>query len=397
MRDGTIHVERLWKRFRADRPPKRLSDWVHLGRARHEAASRWRWVLRDVSLDIEPGESVGLMGMNGSGKSTFLKILNQVMYPHTGIVQVGGRVGALIALHAGIHPELTGRENVFLYGSLVGYRRSEIASRFDEIVEFADLSDAIDRQVKFYSTGMHMRLGFSIASALDPDVLLVDEVLAVGDAAFQQRCLDRMGELLDRGTTLFLVSHDLAVVEGLCKRGVWLDRGVVVADGSVTDVLEAYRATIELSAEREGGLDEGISVTDIAVTGPDGGPLRSQEPAFITVSLKCTEGFDGDLWVGISQGTAAPVLLFHHPLQLAQGETRLTCRLRFLPLPGGTFYLWGALRGAAGAGDAVHVNWRPFQGFQVIGSKLALGPAGVTQLAAVHVDAEWEQDSADSP
>ena len=183
-------------------------------------------------MRAEPGEAIGLIGANGSGKTTLLRLVNRVMYPYAGRVSVHGRVGALIEIRAGLHPELRGSENIYFFGSLLGLRRSEIAAHFDDIVAFAELEHAIDRQVKFYSSGMQMRLGFAAASFLDPAILLVDEVLAVGDSAFQQRCLARLRDLLIAGTTLVFVSHDLAAVEATCRRAIWLDAGVVRAEGS---------------------------------------------------------------------------------------------------------------------------------------------------------------------
>ena len=173
----------------------------------------------------EPGEAIGLIGANGSGKTTLLRLVNRVMYPYAGRVSVHGRVGALIEIRAGLHPELRGSENIYFFGSLLGLRRSEFAADFDDIVAFAELEHAIHRQVKFYSSGMQMRLGFAAASFLDPAILLVDEVLAVGDSAFQQRCLARLRGLLIAGTTLVFVSHDLAAVEATCRRAIWLDGG----------------------------------------------------------------------------------------------------------------------------------------------------------------------------
>jgi ABC-type polysaccharide/polyol phosphate transport system ATPase subunit len=170
----------------------------------------YRWVLKDVGLEVGPGESLALIGINGSGKTTLLKIISQVTYQSAGLCTVRGRIGALLSVTAGLHPDLTGRENVYLYGAVLGMGRDNIKKRFNEIVEFAELEDAIDRQVKFFSLGMQMRLGFSIAAHLEPDILLVDEVLAVGDANFQQKCMQRIGEIVRNGTTLLYVSHDLA-------------------------------------------------------------------------------------------------------------------------------------------------------------------------------------------
>src|SRR5688500_10689509 len=184
--EGTLVADRVWKRFHADRRYSQLRTEIQRLRERgRRRRDDYRWALRDVDFRVAPGDSIALVGINGSGKSTLLKILTRVMYPYAGSLDVVGRVGALIEVRAGIHPELTGRENIHLYGTLLGLSRKEVASRFDEIVDFAQLEDAIDRQVKFYSSGMQMRLGFGVAAFLEPDVLLVDEVLAVGDSTFQ--------------------------------------------------------------------------------------------------------------------------------------------------------------------------------------------------------------------
>ncbi len=180
-------------------------------------------MLKDIDFEVAPGEAVGIVGVNGSGKSTLLKIISGVMFPHSGMVETTGRIGALIEVMSGISGELTGRENVLVYGTLLGLSRKQIAERFDQIVAFAEVEDAIDRQVKFYSSGMKMRIGFSIAAFLEPEILIVDEVLAVGDSSFQQKCLNRMREVTQSGSTLLLVSHDLASVAATAERGIWLE------------------------------------------------------------------------------------------------------------------------------------------------------------------------------
>ncbi|MCZ7535464.1 MAG: ABC transporter ATP-binding protein [Acidimicrobiia bacterium] len=192
-RSGELSATRVWKRFRPDRRPKRVRTFLDTRRVRggERPKKQWSWALRDIDFRVEPGESVGLIGTNGSGKSTLLKLLTRVMYPHSGQIEAHGRAGALIEVASGIHPLLSGRENIFLYGTLLGLPRRDVANRFDAIVDFADIGHAIDRQVKFYSSGMKMRLGFAVAAFLEPDILLVDEVLAVGDSSFQQRCLAR--------------------------------------------------------------------------------------------------------------------------------------------------------------------------------------------------------------
>ena len=211
----------------------------------------WRWALRDIDVSLDPGQSLGLIGDNGSGKSTLLKILTGIMDPTAGRLDVRGRVAALIQVTGGIHPELSGRENISLYGSILGLKRAEIAKHFDAIVEFAELEDAIDRQVKFYSSGMQMRLGFTVAAYLQPDIFLVDEVLSVGDATFQEKSLGRMREVLAEGTSLVYVSHDLHSVESICEQGLWLEHGVIRAEGTIDEALSYYRHHIEQRAETD--------------------------------------------------------------------------------------------------------------------------------------------------
>ncbi len=214
------------------------------------------WALRNVSLEVEPGELVGLIGRNGAGKSTLLRVLSKITYPTTGQVEVNGRVGSLLEVGTGFHAELTGRENIYLNGSILGMRKREIDATMDQIVEFADIGEFLDTPIKRYSSGMRMRLGFSVAAHLSTEVLLVDEVLAVGDVAFQKKCLGTMRELGDGGRTLLFVSHDLAAVEHLCQRTIWIDGGEVKQDGKTKDVIRAYLSsfgaadthTLDLSA-----------------------------------------------------------------------------------------------------------------------------------------------------
>jgi lipopolysaccharide transport system ATP-binding protein len=210
-------------------------------RRRRSAAPATRdfWALRDVSFAVEPGQALGIIGPNGAGKSTTLKILTRILRPTTGRSTVKGRVGALIEVAAGFHPDLTGRENIFLQGAVMGMKRPEISARFDEIVDFAGIGQFIDTPAKRYSSGMNARLGFSIAAHLHPDVLIIDEVLSVGDMAFQQKCYERMTEYKKRGAAIVLVSHNLQAVATLCDHAVYL-AGQVVAAGRPSDVLDSY-------------------------------------------------------------------------------------------------------------------------------------------------------------
>jgi len=198
------------------------------------------WALRDVSFTVMPGEVVGIIGRNGAGKSTLLKVLSRITRPTTGRVEICGRVGSLLEVGTGFHPELTGRENIYLNGSILGMGRNEISRKFDEIVAFAEVERFLDTPVKRYSSGMSVRLAFAVAAHLEPEILIIDEVLAVGDAAFQRKCLGKMGEVAEAGRTVLFVSHDLPNVSRLCTRGVLLDAGQVEYSGEIASVIARY-------------------------------------------------------------------------------------------------------------------------------------------------------------
>ena len=389
MPTGTIVADHLWKRFRADRRRSRIRDEIERARDRMRGRSDrgWRWALRDVGFTVAPGESLGLVGINGSGKSTLLKILSRVMYPYAGNIQVNGRVGALIEVSSGIHPELTGRENAYLFGSLLGLPRQRVADRFDEIVAFAEVGSAIDRQVKFYSSGMKMRLGFAVAAFLEPDVLLVDEVLAVGDASFQQRCLDRMRAVLSQGTTLVFVSHDLAAVEATCARGIWLEGGAVQIDGTVGEALGAYRRFIEESVQVPALAGGPVRLVKVEVSGENGGPPRTSGSLEIRTVVEADKSRSSNLHLGISEGPATPIFLVRRDLNMHAGrEAEVRCSISHLPLPRGRYYLW---LGVFERGKDM-LPWHPAAQFDVEGPLLDHAPPAIVRLAPVHVDAVWE-------
>jgi ABC-type polysaccharide/polyol phosphate transport system ATPase subunit len=215
--------------------------------------------LRDVSFKIRAGDAVGIIGANGSGKSTILKLVSHIIYPDAGAITVRGRVAALLELGAGFHPDLTGRENIDLNGSILGLRRRQVRSRLEEIIEFSELDRFIDVPVRNYSSGMLMRLGFAVATAYQPEILLIDEVLAVGDQAFQDRCIRRIHEIQREGATIVLVSHDLGSVQKLCRRAVWIDDGRICADGETDAVASQYLSSLW---EQEAGRDGAGNVVD---------------------------------------------------------------------------------------------------------------------------------------
>jgi lipopolysaccharide transport system ATP-binding protein len=203
------------------------------------------WALKDVSFQIQPGEVVGIIGRNGAGKSTLLKILSGITDPSEGYADIYGRVGSLLEVGTGFHPELTGRENIYLNGAILGMRRAEIERKLDEIVAFAEIDKFLDTPVKHYSTGMHVRLAFAVAAHLEPEILLVDEVLAVGDMAFQRKCLGKMNDVAHEGRTVLFVSHNMGLLQTLCQRGIFLQQGTVSTDGTIGEAVDAYLQTLE--------------------------------------------------------------------------------------------------------------------------------------------------------
>ncbi|NYI07460.1 ABC transporter ATP-binding protein [Allostreptomyces psammosilenae] len=406
---GTIRAEHVWKRFRPDhgrlllrdrieRAGRRLRDRATAPTARATGGGRggdgeWSWALRDIDLHIRPGESVGLIGSNGSGKSTLLKLLTRVMYPYAGRIDVAGRIGALIEIRAGIHPDLTGRENIYLFGALLGLRRREVAARFDDIVEFAQLAGAIDRQVKFYSSGMQMRLGFAVAAYLEPDVLLVDEVLAVGDAVFQHKCLDRMRQVLEQGTTLVFVSHDLAAVESVCGRGVWLDRGTVRVDGTMQQALAAYRGSIEAGTGQQPAqrADEPVRLLKCAVRGAEREQIASGGPAVVEIEIGGDTTGPVVLHLGVSEGTANLVFSFNHEILLDGGDAGHRCTLPHLPLPRGRYTLWLGAHSSWDPDGQALMSWHAATSFDVHGPELDAPPRAVVRAAPVFVPHSWER------
>jgi lipopolysaccharide transport system ATP-binding protein len=247
-----VTVDGVWKRFRRGERHDSLRDLIPAlvkrcvggwrSRPDDRADTRDFWALSDVTFEVQPGQALGIIGRNGAGKSTILKLLTRILKPTRGVCTVVGRTGALIEVAAGFHPDLTGGENIYLQGAIMGMRRAEIANRFDEIVDFAGVEPFIDTPVKRYSSGMSARLGFSIAAHLDPDVLLIDEVLAVGDRTFQERCQARMRRFRDEGVAIVFVSHHLPAVAQLCDRVLLLEQGSPVRLGSPPEVIAAYCA-----------------------------------------------------------------------------------------------------------------------------------------------------------
>jgi lipopolysaccharide transport system ATP-binding protein len=257
------------------------------------------WALQDVSFEITPGEVVGIIGRNGAGKSTLLKVLSRITEPTHGRIELYGRVGSLLEVGTGFHPELTGQENIYLNGSILGMRRSEIEKKFDEIVSFAEVEKFVDTPVKHYSSGMYVRLAFAVAAHLEPEILIVDEVLSVGDANFQKKCLGKIGDVARAGRTVLFVSHNLGAVTQLCSRGIVLNKGRTVFDGETTTAVSNYVEDIRTSSSSITFADEpnkDMQILSMSVVTTDGEVISSQthtEPFSILIKYRVSNWIVG--------------------------------------------------------------------------------------------------------
>lgn len=380
MSSGHVELVHVWKRFRYGEIHTRLRDAIPALAMRVFRRKRVTgigqgefWALRDVSFVVKPGQALGVMGPNGAGKSTVLKLLTGIMQPTAGVCRLRGRVGALIEVAAGFHPDLTGRENVFLQGVIMGMRRREIARKFDEIVAFAELATFIDTPVKRYSTGMEARLGFAIAAHLEPEVLLVDEVLSVGDAAFQAKALEKATELVRQEIPVVIVSHQLDAIAALCTHAMLLDRGRVVKQGSPQDCITAYlhgESGVRPLSRGDGAVRiEGVQLgADVVISGSalhitlacsirEGGKTEA-ESTYMRVRLAETG------WTAFETGT--------FPLGVSlpvQGDFQVTFELQMNLHPGIYMvetYAWDRVLGresCAGPTAYLEVRGTPFVGY----------------------------------
>jgi ABC-type polysaccharide/polyol phosphate transport system ATPase subunit len=311
----SIEVEHVSKRYRLGQHYRvTLRDTLASALARGataDGAKRELWALRDVSFTVDEGEVVGVIGRNRAGKSTLLKILARITEPTRGVARTRGRVGALLEVGTGFHPELTGRENIFLNGAILGMTRDEIRRRFDDIVAFADVENFLETPVKRYSSGMELRLAFSVAAHLEPDIVVVDEVLAVGDAEFQRRCLGKMSDFAREGRTVLFVSHDLGAVARICRRGIWLDDGEIKHDGPATRSIELY---LDARGERASYVEfppdpeQAIQLVRVGITTPSGAALDAprRDEAFVIrtrfLVRERTRGLDLKLYLVTQRG-----------------------------------------------------------------------------------------------
>lgn len=353
MREPALVVDHVFKRFRRGELHDSLRDLIPaitgklIGRGSKRVLQQQEfWALHDVSFEVGRGEAFGIIGANGAGKSTMLKLLSGIMKPTSGALKVNGRLSALIEVSAGFHPDLTGRENIFLNGTILGLSRNEIRRRYDEIVAFSGLEQFIDTPVKRYSSGMYARLGFSVAAHVDPDILIVDEVLSVGDFAFQKKCLERMSSILKGGATVVFVSHNLEAVARLCNRSLLLERGQVVKIGASEEVVRQYLGTTR--QPRPAGLAQDAFISRIEVRGRDGprNHFQAGDKGYIDVELTGNAACER-LSVGIDISDRQSLKIFHtsterlgvksFPLHAGQ---KVTCTFALdLHLGVGTYYV----------------------------------------------------------
>lgn len=389
MSESVISLAGAGKRYtKYEDQPTLIGSLFRIGRRSRRSHL---WALRDVDLDIQRGESVGVLGRNGAGKSTMLQLLAGITAPTEGVVSVRGRISPLISVGVGFHPELTGRENVHVNGTVLGMDRATIDRRFDDIVAFAQLESFIDVPVKFYSSGMLVRLGFSVAVAAEPDILLVDEVLAVGDFAFQLRCFDRMAEIRQSGTTLVVVSHNINAIRGFCERSVVLHQGGKVYDGATFGAISHYYSLLGQASDESdvvpvpGELrrEEGVMVIEgFDLLGPDGHPtahVRSHDEALFRLRVRALRDVEAP-FVGFTIVTDSGENAYSDtnraqpfPPLRAGDVTNYDVRLR-LALGNGSYRASAGLRRREAEGGVMLAEALPTQ-FFVSGRRLASGIA----------------------
>lgn len=322
-----IEVEKIGKRYRLGegRAPYSTLRESLVGALRSPLKRRRRkepsekevvWALKDVSFDVHNGEVVGIIGRNGAGKSTLLKVLSQITEPTTGCARLYGRVGSLLEVGTGFHPELTGKENIYLNGAILGMARSDIEKQFDEIIAFAEVERFINTPVKRYSSGMYLRLAFAVAAHLEPEILVIDEVLAVGDAAFQKKCLGKMGDVAKQGRTVLFVSHNMSAVKQLCSRGILLNSGRIAAQGSINEVLNAYATMVGTNSAGEVVFkerdDSPASFTRLCLRNSEGtkvSAFSNSEPIIFEIEYVVRETLTEDhIWLVVDRADGLRVL-----------------------------------------------------------------------------------------
>jgi homopolymeric O-antigen transport system ATP-binding protein len=414
MPDPAITIENLGKRYtighqRADGDGMRHAiegavreplAWLRSHRQKRLQQADF-WALKDVSLQIKQGEVVGIIGRNGAGKSTLLKILSRITVPTEGRIRIDGRIASLLEVGTGFHQELTGRENIFLNGAILGMTRAEITRKFDQIVAFSEIEEFLDTPVKRYSSGMYVRLAFAVAAHLEPEILIVDEVLAVGDAAFQKKCLGKMESFAQSGRTVLFVSHNMEAVRSLCQRGVWLKDGRLHRDGIAGEIVEEYFNSIstELSFSCT-NADYGLTILKVGLKhsrGEESNQFRPGEDLIVEITYYAHKRLAQPYIVLGVQGingscfTANMLLDGHRPEALA-GSGKLACRFKSLPLFPQRYSVKLSVRTTNG--NDMIINYQEVAYFSVVGDLAEYGYKGeflsrASRSTPVVVPYEW--------
>jgi lipopolysaccharide transport system ATP-binding protein len=396
MADPAITIENLGKRYTIGHRRVRGEGMRHVieGAMRaplawlrsHEQRKRHQsdfWALKDVSFQIKQGEVVGIIGRNGAGKSTLLKILSRITVPTMGRIRIDGRIASLLEVGTGFHQELTGRENIFLNGAILGMTRAEIIRKFDEIVDFSEIEEFLDTPVKRYSSGMYVRLAFAVAAHLEPEILIVDEVLAVGDAAFQRKCLGKMGSFAQSGRTVLFVSHNIEAVRSLCQRGVWLKDGRLHKDGKTEEIIDAYFHSVSTELPFScANPNYGLIIQKVTLRsdrGEEGSRFRPGDDLVVEISYEAQMRIEKPVIVlGIlgNHGSCftANMLLDGHRPDFLEGRGQITCTFRSIPLLPQNYTVKMRVR-AANITDII-VDYQEVAGFTVVGDLTEYGYKG---------------------
>ena len=414
MSNPAIIVENLGKRYtighqRANRDGLRHAiesaireplTWLRSSRQKKLQQADF-WALKDVSFHIKQGEVVGIIGSNGAGKSTLLKILSRITVPSEGRIRIDGRIASLLEVGTGFHQELTGRENIFLNGAILGMTRAEIIRKFDEIVEFSEIEEFLDTPVKRYSSGMYVRLAFAVAAHLEPEILIVDEVLAVGDAAFQKKCIGKMENFAQSGRTVLFVSHNMDAVRTLCQRAILFDGGKIRADGYVDSVVEDYFSRFSTSSGQQLRGAYGLAIEKVVLKN-DGGQETRQfcpgEDLIIEITFdaqKCLERPYFILAVRGHKGNCftANMLLDGHRPKFLNGKGKISCRFKAIPLLPQRYTVQLAIK--ANNGRDVLMHYEDIGSFIVTADLVTYGYKGefqtrVSEATSVVIPYEWQ-------
>jgi lipopolysaccharide transport system ATP-binding protein len=414
MSETAIVIENLGKRYVIGKQKHGVDGMRHVLEGVFRSPGAWLksrrearlrqvdfWAVRNVSLSINQGEVVGIIGRNGAGKSTLLKLLSRITVPTEGRFRINGRVGSLLEVGTGFHQELTGRENIFLNGAILGMSHAEIAKKFDQIVDFSEIAEFLDTPVKRYSSGMYVRLAFAVAAHLEPEVLIVDEVLAVGDAAFQKKCLGKMENFAQSGRTVLFVSHNMDAVRTLCQRAILFDDGQVRADGHVDGVVEDYFSRFSTGSSQQLHGGNGLAIENVVLKNDAGQETRQfcpGEDLIIEIKFDAQECFEKPYFILAVRGQkgncfTANMLLDGHRPKFLSGKGKISCRFKSIPLLPQRYTVQLAIKANDGTDYLMH--YEDIGSFVVTADLVNYGYKGefqtrVSEATSVVIPYEWQ-------